>query len=173
MHKYKILIIGESGVGKTSFLGRHSGDRFNIRHLVSQLANMKELTLHTNKGDIDIDVWDVAGDERYSGHKELYMKNVDGVILMFDLTRKSSFDNLRYLHKKTIENVGAHVPIVIVGNKSDSVAREVSPRKAELIERMFKAPYFEVSSLNEINIAEPFTELARLMTGDRTLRAVY
>ena len=116
---YKILVIGEGAVGKTSIAQRYTTGAFKESHLMTLGANfmLKDLKLE-NGENIRLSIWDTAGQERFRKMVEAYYKGAKGVIITYDITRRESFEEISYWWKNTLDRV-PNAKLALVGNKSD------------------------------------------------------
>ena len=127
-YKCKLLVIGDSEVGKTSVLSRYTKDIFNLNYLAT--AGIEFFTkddIIDNK-IIRIELWDPAGQEKFHSLTAGFFRNAEGIIVMFDVTNPISFENIR----NWVESIKAHmsseigiIPVIIVGNKIDLIEREI------------------------------------------------
>ena len=156
--RYKIAIIGDGGVGKSSLLSRILENTFSPRYAATLGADVHTLVLHTNYGDIIFDCWDTAGQEKFAGLGEGYWVNSEGAIAMFDVSSRKSHNNLQEFVNK-YKTVAINTPIVICGNKIE-LNREVQP----------SAKYVDISVKNNYNCITPFVELAIKLTGHLDLK---
>lgn len=115
---YKIVIIGDSGVGKSTFVVQQFGI-FQPLHFPTLGVNIDPLNINTSVGPVILNIWDCAGDERFYGLKEKYYYGANAIIIMFDVTSQKSFENINKWYNLAVQTVGKNVPIFICGNKMD------------------------------------------------------
>ncbi len=162
--KYKILVIGEGAVGKTSIATRYTRGAFKESHLMTLGANfmLKDIKL-TDGEKVRLSIWDTAGQERFRKVVETYYKGASGTILTFDLTNKKSFEELDYW-KNTSNDKVKEMKYVMVGNKLDlEDNREVPTELAQNKADEWGIPYFEASAKTNININEIFDKMTELL----------
>jgi len=154
----KLLLIGDSAVGKTNFIFRFVDNRFQSTHLTTIGFDFKSkvCTLPTSKKTVKLQIWDTAGQERYmSWNQNLFLK-VQGVILMYDISERESFDHLKNwinIIKDTIEDI----PIILVGNKVDKEdERLVSFEEGENFAKELNILFLECSGKENKNVKEAF-----------------
>ena len=115
------MILGDSGVGKTSILYRYIYDKFDSSNLPTLGASFKSRVLQIpNEGDIKLNLWDTAGQEKFKSLTRMYYQDAEAAIIVYDTTFRESFDSAKNWIKDLKEN--ANIPdiiIAIVGNKCD------------------------------------------------------
>lgn len=120
-YTFKCIMIGDSGVGKSSILNRFTEDRYSESFISTIGIDFKVRSIDINKQMVKLQIWDTAGQERYQSITQSYYRNVRGIFLVYDVTNITSFDNI----KSWIEKIEKHnqVPhfITLVGNKADIV----------------------------------------------------
>ena len=149
----KILIVGDSNVGKTNFIYRFIENKFSQTYMATTGIDFKTANIELNDKKIRVQLWDTAGQEKYrSITKTLFLK-VQGVLALYDISNKKSFDNLKSWISIIKEECGAHVPIVIIGNKAD-LSEERGIEKDEVISyaKEEEVEYIETSSKTGENV---------------------
>ncbi|MFH8533269.1 GTP-binding protein [Streptomyces tendae] len=167
----KVVVIGDGGVGKTTFLNK-VGVPAKGKYVSSHGAQVVPVYMTTNIGDIEFQCWDTAGQEKFGGLRDGFFIQTTGVILMFDVTSLASYQALPAWYEQ-VERVsdGDVFSAVVVGNKADAQERAVSADR--LTFHLDKGlPYCEVSALAGTNLGEPFIWLARDLTGRRDMALV-
>lgn len=168
----KILTIGESGVGKTCILLRYTDNRFIKNHLTTIGKNFKififlgidykSKNITINNKSIKLKIWDTAGQERFRNITQQYYKNADGILLVFDVSDRSSFEKVRdWIKQIQAYTQKDQIGVVLVGNKCDVENREVKSDEGEALASEYNLKYFETSALNNSNIEETFQHLAQ------------
>jgi small GTP-binding protein len=160
---YKILIIGDPAVGKTSLLlrfvkGSFSGDTMNTVGSEEYLS--KELTVDGQKTTLNI--WDTAGQEKFRTITSSYYRGAEGVIIVFDLNRQETFDHVAKWHEQIVRYASEEVPVIVVGNKSD-LEKVVDESVINSICKEKLMHYYEASAANGNNVEQVFTHLAKLI----------
>ncbi|MHB1952676.1 MAG: GTP-binding protein [Sulfobacillus sp.] len=170
MTEFKVVLIGESGVGKTSFVHRFLSGDFLKAHVPTIGVKFNPVSFDTNHGKVTFNVWDCAGAEMYRGLRDGYYIGANAAIVMFDITKRDSFARVSG-HVREFLRMAPGAPIVVCGNKVDVSDRAVSPadigkllpRIADLCDGV-KVRYFDVSAKSMYNYEQPFLYLARLLT---------
>ena len=154
--KYKIVFIGDAGVGKTSICNRLVHDNFQ-----SQDATIGASFLTHNIDGMDIQIWDTAGQERYRSLIPMYFRGADMCVLVYDISNKASFKDLSFWIKMLFDHCN-EPHFIIIGNKLDS-NREVTIEEAEHFANGVSAHYFEVSAKSGKNVFDTFLKIAEQM----------
>ena len=143
----KIVVVGESGVGKSNIVTRYVNDTFNANSMSTIGVDLLSRRLLIDNVNLLIQLWDTAGQERMRALSSSFYKNAKGVMLIYDITSKESFARLKFWLKELRKSTDEKVKVTVVGNKTDLLAqREVSEEEAKLFagERGFY--YMEVSA---------------------------
>jgi small GTP-binding protein len=159
----KVIVIGDAGVGKTSIVQRATTNAFQETYSPTVGAGQAYLTVHTDAlGSIRLQIWDTAGQDCFNHLQPLYAKGAAGIVVVFDLTQKSSFDHL----DKWFELTGAdtsNCEIVLVGNKVDMDERVIEPEEAEHYADTRNCQYIEVSAKTGQRISDVFQIMGELI----------
>lgn len=160
----KVVLIGDSSVGKSNILSRFSKDEFmmNSQSTVGVEFASKIVELDSKK-KIKVQMWDTAGQERYKSITNTYYYRSQGALVVFDITKYSSFESVDRWVNQIRQFAGPHVVILLIGNKSDlkhlrAVTKEEALEKAEALGNL---EYIETSALNNCHIAETFNTLVQ------------
>ncbi len=116
---YKFIIIGDTAVGKSSLLVKYIDKSFVINYVPTIGVDLRSKKIEYSDIKIKINIWDIAGNEAYQQIVSPYYKNVHAVIVMFDLSNPSTFENVKYWLENIKTNCNSEPVIVLVGNKSD------------------------------------------------------
>ena len=157
---YKIIIIGDSGVGKSNILGRYLHDEFKEDTKSTVGVEFGSKKMQIENVTIKLQIWDTAGQERYRSITSAYYKGAKGALIVYDITRKCTFDNIDKWISDLKLNGDKNICIVILGNKSDlDDKREVSKGDGIKKSEMYKTAFLETSALNGDNIGKAFDEI--------------
>ena len=156
----KILIVGDSSVGKTNFINRFIENKFNNNYMTTSGIDLKTANLEIKNKNIRIQIWDTAGQEKYKAiTKNLFLK-VMGAIIIFDITNEKSFNNLKNWVQMVKEECGPHMTIIIVGNKSDLIEqRKINEEEVIAYANKQKLDYIETSCKTGENVKKAVTIL--------------
>lgn len=161
---FKVLIIGDSSVGKSNILLRFSDNIFHDTFLPTIGVDFKIRNVTYNGKNIKLNIWDTAGQERFKTITSAYYKGSHGVILVYDVTDRESFNNIRNWMNETRKHAGTNIVRVLVGNKCDlSESRKVTTKEGQEFAESEKMLFFETSAKARINIEETFMGLTKLM----------
>ena len=151
----KIIIVGDTGVGKSNFLFRFVDGKFSriYQPTIGMDYKSKIILLPKTKQNIKLQFWDTAGQERYKSLNKLYFQRVQGIILMYDITKRESFESLDSWTKLIYDNID-YVPIVLVGNKLDDAEenRIIEVEEGQNFADEHDFLFFEASALNGKNV---------------------
>eukprot|EP00339_Tiarina_fusa_P022059 CAMPEP_0117017846 /NCGR_PEP_ID=MMETSP0472-20121206/13878_1 /TAXON_ID=693140 ORGANISM="Tiarina fusus, Strain LIS" /NCGR_SAMPLE_ID=MMETSP0472 /ASSEMBLY_ACC=CAM_ASM_000603 /LENGTH=621 /DNA_ID=CAMNT_0004722327 /DNA_START=8 /DNA_END=1873 /DNA_ORIENTATION=- len=162
--RYKCVLIGDAAVGKTSFVQRHLTGHYDV--------SVESLTFHTNRGPIQFDVWDTAGQEKLAGLGDGYYVGAKAAILMFDVTSPKTYENIPNWHKDLTRVCGSDIPIVLCGNKVDIRGQRKVDFKGKpklTYHRKKNIKYYDISVRCNEGLERPFTWLTQQVSGDKTL----
>jgi len=158
---FKLLLIGDSGVGKTCILFRFSDDAFNTTFISTIGIDFKIKTIELRGKKIKLQIWDTAGQERFHTITTSYYRGAMGIMLVYDITNAKSFDNIAKWLRNIDEHANEDVEKMILGNKCDMEDKRVIPKeKGEAIAREHGIRFLETSAKANINIEQAFLELA-------------
>ena len=157
----KLLILGDSGVGKTCFLMRFSDDKFVTAHLSTIGMDFKIKEIDVDGNTLQLKIWDTAGQERYKTIAKSFYKRAEGVILVYDCTSEKSFNNIRDWIQQLTNHGCNEISKVLVGNKCDLANKKITPEQGQLLAQECKVDFFETSAKANINVTEAFCAIAK------------
>jgi Ras-related protein Rab-1A len=165
---FKIIIIGNSGVGKSSLLLRFTDRIFEYSHVSTIGVDFKIQTIQLDNKIIKMQIWDTAGNERFRTITTSYYRGSHGVCIVFDLTDKQSFENINSWFTEIEKYASNNIKKILVGNKCDiSKDREISYQEANEFANKLNIPYIETSAKDSINVQELFINLAKTLKEDK------
>jgi GTP-binding nuclear protein Ran len=167
---FKLVLVGDGGVGKTTFVKRHLTGEFEKKYVATLGVEVHPLAFTTNLGPITFNVWDTAGQEKFGGLRDGYYIQGQCAIIMFDVTSRITYKNVPTWHKDLVR-VCENIPIVLCGNKVDIKDRKVKA-KAITFHRKKNLQYYDISAKSNYNFEKPFLWLARKLAGDSNLEFV-
>ncbi|XP_033110582.1 ras-related protein Rab-15-like isoform X2 [Anneissia japonica] len=164
----RLLMIGDSGVGKTCMLCRFTEETVVNPHISTIGIDFKMKTLTVDGTRIRVQIWDTAGQERYETITTQYYRRAQGIILVYDITSETSFLNTRKWMHMVEEHASPDVLMVLVGNKNDADAlRTVSRAEGERLAKECRMEFFESSAHESVNVNEVFQALIRQVIKQR------
>lgn len=160
--EFKLVLIGDGGVGKTTFVKMHTSGEFERKYVATIGVTITSLTLQTNKGPIKFNIWDTSGQDKLGGLKDCYYIGGKCAIIMFDVTSRVSYQNIPNWHQDLVA-VCMDIPVVIVGNKIDHSKDRKVKEKQLTYHRKKNIPYYETSARLKKNLEMPILSLARML----------
>merc|ERR1719316_734924 len=168
--QFKCLLVGDGGVGKTTFVKRHVTGEFEKKYVATIGVEVHPLPFDTNRGRICFNVWDTAGQEKFGGLRDGYYIQGQCAIIMFDVTGRITYKNVPVWYRDIVR-VCENIPIVLVGNKVDVKDRQVKAKQITF-HRKKNLQYYDISAKSNYNFEKPFLWLARKLVGDPNLAFV-
>lgn len=159
---FKIVLVGNSAVGKTAFIERHISGKFVSEYTPTIGVDVRQLVFKTNYGYVNFDVWDCAGKKEFEGLGDGYYINADGCIAMFSVTSKVSYTDIPSWIN-VVNGVVGKIPTIVCGNFTDKLVRAVSPKSITIHHNNGADSYFDVSAKSTYNYEKPFLFLARAL----------
>jgi small GTP-binding protein len=161
--KSKLILIGDSGVGKTSLIRRLVENQFIMEYNPTIGVNLFKYTMQVENEPFFLLLWDIAGQSKFDSLHKFYYQGSSAIMVVFDLTREDSFQNLRNWYQDILNNNLTKQPIVLVGNKADlTKIIKISPDQIKQIQtELHISQYVETSALNGQNVRMAFEYLAK------------
>ena len=174
-HIFKVLLIGDSGVGKSCILIRYTDGAFDTNQQSTIGVDFKVKTVDAGMGKrVKLTLWDTAGQERFRTLTSSYYRGAQGIALVYDVTRRDTFEYLPHWLKEVdiySPNGGKDVVKVLVGNKIDCEDRTVTRQEGEAWARKKGMLYLECSAKTSVGISQVFDEMcAKVLQNDRLLK---
>lgn len=171
---FKICLIGDGGVGKTSIRKRALGGGFKSTYLLTIGADFATYKIKIEGIEYKFQIWDLAGQARFDVVRSIYYKGSHGAIMVFDVTRPESLSNLEKWKQELFTHVGRKIPFILLGNKCDRKSKidqkidqvalyefiKQSEKEFLSTENPFTIPYLNTSARTDQNIKEAFVALA-------------
>ena len=159
---FKIVLVGDSGVGKTNLLLRYLKNEFNTQTKATVGVEFGNTKVKIDNALIKAQIWDTAGQERYRSITSAYYKGAHGIMLIYDVTRQETFDNVRNWLTQIKENASDNATIFLIGNKCDDVdGRQISTEEGKKVASDYGITFIETSAKKDINISSTFEELVK------------
>lgn len=156
----KLLIIGDSGVGKTCLLLRFADNSFTTSHLTTIGIDLKVRTLSVEGKALKMQAWDTAGQERFRTLTQTYYNGAAAVVLAYDCTDRLSFSGVQHWSKQIQTHSSPSILKVLVATKCDRPCREVSTEEGQALANSLAMPFFETSARDGTNVEAVFLYIA-------------
>ncbi|KAG2392314.1 hypothetical protein C9374_012566 [Naegleria lovaniensis] len=158
---FKILIIGDMGVGKSCILLRFSENQFNVSHVSTIGVDFKIKNMEKKGKKVKLQIWDTAGQERFRTITTSYYKGAQGVIMVYDITQRKSFENLNLWLNDVKQYADPNVSLILVGNKVDlEDQRQVTESEAnEWAQRVGIHTCLQTSAKDSVNVDQAFEKM--------------
>lgn len=167
---FKLALVGDGGVGKTTFVKRHITGEFEKKYVATIGVEVHPIQFHTNRGLVRFNVWDTAGQEKFGGLRDGYYIKSDCAIIMFDVTSRVTYKSVPNWHKDLVR-VCEGIPIVLVGNKVDIKDRKVRAKNINF-HRKKNLQYFDMSAKSNYNFEKPFLHLIKKLAKTEQIQFV-
>ena len=163
-YKLKVVVVGDSGVGKTNLIKRFVTNTFSANSKATVGVEFISKSYRINDQVFKIEIWDTAGQERYKSITAAYYKGAKGALIVYDTTQKTSFENIDKWMSEIKEKSSKDMKLMIIGNKIDlKDERQVETDEALAKAQILEAPIMETSALDATNVKEAFYDLLKEM----------
>jgi Ras-related protein Rab-1A len=161
-HLFKLVLIGDSGVGKSCLLLRFADDNFTESYISTIGVDFRFRTVNVDNKTVKLQIWDTAGQERFRTITSAYYRGADGIIMVYDVTNRETFDHVdewlsevnRYAHEDTVK--------LLVGNKADLVSeKQVQANEAQAYADKLGIHFLETSAKTSTNVEAAFLTIAK------------
>jgi len=161
---YKVVLLGEGCVGKTSVVIRYVQNSFNDKHITTLQASFLTKKLNIAGKRVELAIWDTAGQERFHALGPIYYRDSNGAVLVYDITDEDSFQKVKNWVKELRKMLGQDIALAIVGNKIDlEKERNVTVAQAEEYAKSVGAVHYQTSAKLNRGIEELFLDLSKRM----------
>jgi len=158
----KVLTIGDSSVGKTCLLHRYTSHTFISSSIPTVGIDFKIMNITIDGKRIKMQCWDTAGQERYRNITTNYYRNAQGIILVYDITNRKSYEAIDNWMEQIHVHAGESVDKILVGNKADQEdERQISTDEGTKLAAKYSIPFFETSAKQGTNVEEAFYAIAK------------
>jgi GTP-binding nuclear protein Ran len=166
--RFKVVLMGDGGVGKTALIKLHKTGEFERKYIATMGVEVNALRFNTTAGDVILNIWDTAGQEKFGGLREGYYLNADAGLLMFDTTAKCTYRSIPDYYSSFVDINKTDVPIVMCGNKVDCKDRVVKPDDIRF-HRKVNIQYYDISVKQKFKTEYVFLYLIRKLLKDNTI----
>ncbi|KAG6517235.1 ras-related protein RABA2a-like [Zingiber officinale] len=154
---FKVVLIGDSGVGKTNLLSRFTRNEFNLESKSTIGVEFATRTLQVEGRIIKAQIWDTAGQERYRAITSAYYRGALGAIIVYDVTKSTTFENISRWLKELRDHADSNIAIMLVGNKTDIKQQlAVASEDAHSYAEKEGLSFIETSALDATNVEQAF-----------------
>ena len=163
---YKVIVIGDPAVGKMDLLTKFATNKFEEKYLSTVGVQNLKVTIELNdfNATVTLMIWNIAGQPQFYMLHRPYFNGADGMLLVFDITRSSTFSNVNNWYSAAVKYGLSGIPRILIGNKSHLIEeRKIILPMAEHLGEKLNAPYFETSILNGENVKAVFQKIAELI----------
>lgn len=158
----KVLTIGDSSVGKTCLLHRYTNHTFSSSSIPTVGIDFKITNITIDGKRIKMQCWDTAGQERYRNITANYYRNAHGIMLVYDVTNKKSYEAIDNWMEQIHVHAGESIDKILVGNKVDQEGeRKISTEQGNLLAKKYNIPFLETSAKQGLNVDEAFHAIAK------------
>ena len=182
MSAFKVVLVGDGAVGKSTYMKRLMTGEFGRRYVATLGVEIYPFVLHTNRGPICFNVWDTAGQEKFGDLRNGYYVDADAYIVMFDTTSRITWNSVPMWHRDVIAKnskwsreghmEGAHLPGVLCRNKADIGKTCVKSSEVTAYSKVESIKSFHISVRSNYQIERPWVYLARQLLDDPDLEFV-
>ncbi|XP_069381473.1 ras-related protein Rab-37-like isoform X3 [Paralichthys olivaceus] len=160
---HKTILVGDSGVGKTSLLVQYDQGKFLPGSFTATVGiGFTNKVVDVDSLKVKLQIWDTAGQERFRSVTHAYYRDAQALLLLYDITSKTSFDNIRAWLTEIHEYAQKDVVIMLLGNKSDMAAeRVVKTEEGEKLAKEYGVPFMETSAKTGVNVELAFLAIAK------------
>ncbi|KAG5883935.1 hypothetical protein JTB14_003757 [Gonioctena quinquepunctata] len=171
---FKVVLLGEGCVGKTSLVLRYVEDKFNSKHISTVQASFLNKKLNLDGTRVNLSIWDTAGQEKFHALGPIYYRSSNGAVLVYDITDEDSFQKVKSWVKELRKMLGTEISLVIVGNKCDlEKNRHVNLEEAESYAEKVKAIHFQTSAKLNQGVEDMFLVLTQKMLDEAKEKAAH
>ncbi|XP_017286558.1 ras-related protein ORAB-1 [Kryptolebias marmoratus] len=158
---FKLLLIGDSGVGKSCLLLRFADDTYTESYISTIGVDFKIRTIDMDGKTVKLQIWDTAGQERFRTITSSYYRGAHGIIIVYDVTEQESFNNVKQWLDEIDRYACENISRLLVGNKSDLVSKKVvDAATAQDLASSLKIPFLETSAKSSDNVEKAFLTMA-------------
>jgi len=159
---FKYIIIGDTGVGKTALLFQFTEGKFQAQHDLTIGVEFGAKTIEVDNKQIKLQIWDTAGQESFRSITRSYYREAAVALLVYDVTRRETFNHLKQWLEETRQNANAHTTIFLIGNKSDLTdKRQVDTKEGKAWADEHKIHFMETSAKSGSNVKNVFVDSSK------------
>lgn len=163
-YKFKLVVVGDPSVGKTSTILRFTDNAFTRTYIPTIGVNITKKSVKINEKTVRLLLWDIAGQAKFDIMRKHFYRGAEGAFLIFDLTHRPTFENIENWHVDIKKILDTEIIGFVIGNKNDLIKeRSISNEEAESLAKNLRLEYFETSALTGDNINNSFKSIAETL----------
>lgn len=170
-HLFKLVLIGDTGVGKSCILLRFADDSFTESYMSTIGVDFRFRTLKIGKKTVKLQIWDTAGQERFRTITSAYYRGADGIIMVYDITNEESFNHVNEWLNEVNRYAAEGTVKILVGNKCDKPNRVIPTEKGQAYADGLGIPFLETSAKESKNVEESFLTIANALMELKTKKS--
>ncbi|XP_021955459.1 ras-related protein Rab-1A [Folsomia candida] len=173
-YKFKIILVGDAGVGKSSLLQRYSDDLYSAKAVTTVGCDWRSKSLIVGGKFVNLSIWDTVGQERHRSLVTNYVRDAHGALICYDITNEDSFTEIEYWWKFVKDNGLSDCARILVGTKTDlDQHRQVPKSSGKALAQKLRIPFFETSAKDSYNVEATFRTLAaKILETDSLLKEI-
>ncbi len=161
-HVFKVVIIGDPSVGKTSMVSKHVSAAFKENYIPTLGTNISSKNYNMAGNSVSLMIWDIAGQEIFKTVIEKYFGGANAGFIVYDVTRPETYESVRVWYEEMMRFVPKTTPVIVVGNKTD-LPRKVDKKDGEKVAKELEADYIETSAKTGANIDQAFEKITKML----------
>jgi len=158
---HKIIVCGDGAVGKTSIIKKYSENTFNENYMPTVGCNFATKRININGAEVTCQFWDMGGQPQFRVVRQNFYRGARGVVLVFDVSRRETFENLEKWREE-VNEILTDLPCIVIGNKAD-LPRKVGEEEAREYSLRINAQYFETSVIENINVQQSLDRISQII----------
>lgn len=159
-HVFKVVFIGDPGVGKTSVVAKHVSAAFKENYIPTLGTNISSKNYNIAGNAVSLMIWDIAGQEVFKTVIDKYFQGADAAFIVYDVTRPETLQSVVVWYQEMMRLLAKTMPVIVVGNKTD-LTRRVDKKAGEKIANQLGADYVETSAKTGVNVDQAFDRVTK------------
>jgi small GTP-binding protein len=164
-HIFKVVFIGDPGVGKTSMVAKHVSLAFKENYVPTLGTNISSKNYSVAGNAVSLMIWDIAGQEVFKTIIEKYFEGTNAAFIVFDVTRPETYHSVVLWYEEMMRFVPKTAPVIVVGNKTD-LPRKVDKKDGEKVATQLGAEYIETSAKTGVNVDVAFDKITKKLLSE-------
>jgi small GTP-binding protein len=164
-HVFKVVFIGDPGVGKTSIVAKHVSSAFKENYIPTLGTNISSKNYNIAGNPVSLMIWDIAGQEVFKTIIQKYFEGTNAAFIVYDVTRPETYHSIAVWYQEMMRFVPKTTPVVVIGNKTD-LTRRVDKKEGEKVANQLGADYIETSAKDGTNVDQAFDGIAKKLLSE-------